>query len=75
LIREVPVSNFVKKRIFFHFLTLYIVDVWHSQKGSFVTNAAGSLEKEDVMWIVYLVVAVVGLVFGVLSLTSLELEA
>jgi hypothetical protein len=33
------------------------------------------LEKEDAMWIVYLVVALVGLVFGVLSLSSLETEA
>jgi hypothetical protein len=40
-----------------------------------VTTAVVSLEKEDAMWIVYLVVAVVGLVFGVLSLASLEAEA
>lgn len=32
-------------------------------------------EKEGTMWIVYLVVFVVGLVFGVLSLVSLETEA
>jgi len=39
-----------------------------------VTIAAGSLEKEDAMWIVYLVVGVVGLVFCALSLASLEAE-
>ncbi len=32
-------------------------------------------EKEDVMWIIYLVVALVGLVFGVLSFITLEPEA
>lgn len=33
-----------------------------------------SLEKEDTMWIVYLVVGLVGLVFGALSLVTLESE-
>ena len=39
------------------------------------TTPAVSLEKEDAMWIVYLVVGVVGLVFCVLSLASLESES
>jgi hypothetical protein len=33
------------------------------------------LEKEDNMWIVYVVVVMVGLVFGILSIASLEREA
>ncbi len=41
-----------------------------------MTCRAGSLqEKEDTMWIVYLVVALVGLVFGLLSFVNLETEA
>ena len=34
-----------------------------------------SLEKEDAMWIVYLVVGLVGLIFGMMSLVSLGSEA
>ncbi len=34
-----------------------------------------SEEKEDAMWIVYAVVVVVGVVFGVLSLASFEADA
>lgn len=34
-----------------------------------------SVEKEDIMWIVYVVVGVVGVVFGVLSVVSLQAEA
>ncbi len=54
-----------------------LVDIWRtSQWGSYATfRACSLLEKEDVMWIVYLVVVLVGLVFGVLSLVSLETEA
>jgi len=54
---------------------IYIVEVWLGQKRSIRTTVAGSLEKEDAMWIVYLVVVLVGLVFGVLCLTSLQKEA
>jgi len=50
------------------------VNVLHRQWGSFVTTAAVSLEEEDAMWIVYLVVGIVGMVFCVLSLASLEAE-
>lgn len=40
-----------------------------------MTVAVASLEKEETMWIVYLVVFVVGVVFGIFSLASLEVEA
>ncbi len=54
-----------------------LIDIWRtSQWGSYATcRACSLLEKEDAMWIVYLVVVLVGLVFGVLSLVSLETEA
>ena len=55
---------------------LYIyISIWLCQRGSNWTTVAGSLEKEDVMWIVYLVVVLVGLMFGVLCLASLQNEA
>jgi hypothetical protein len=45
----------------------------HLPEGVLATCRAVSLEeKEDVMWIVYLVVGLVVVVFGVLSLVSLE---
>lgn len=37
--------------------------------------ADGIREKETLMWIVYLVVILVGVMFGALSLISLEAEA
>jgi hypothetical protein len=40
-----------------------------------VTTAVVSLEKEDAMWIVYLIVGIVGLIFGVMTLISLQAEA
>lgn len=40
-----------------------------------MTTVVVSLEKEDAMWIVYMVVIVVGLVFGVMSLAGLGAEA
>ena len=57
---------------------LYSIDIWHAgQNGGLGTSllSVGSLEKEDTMWIVYLVVGIVGLVFCMLSLVSLESEA
>jgi hypothetical protein len=43
--------------------------------GNLPPQRRSSPEKEDAMWIVYLVVGLVGIVFGLLSLLSLDAEA
>jgi len=55
---------------------IYIyIDIWLCQSGPQGPLPPVLLEKEDDMWIIYLVVGLVGLVFGVLCLTGLETEA
>lgn len=67
--------QFGKLADLFSFESVIYIDIWLCQRGSIWTTVAGSLEKEDAMWIVYLVVVLVGLVFGVLCLSSLQQEA
>lgn len=48
---------------------------WLIQKGPWGHCGGSSKEKEDAMWIVYLVVGVVVIMFVVLSFIGLEQEA